>query len=91
MAGWTAGVGVEYAFLGNWTAKLEYLYVDLGKFDLRRRPAAATVDNVSFTDQHRSRRPELQVLRPDLLALLSGRTQQPSALLRGQTDREPRA
>jgi outer membrane immunogenic protein len=29
--GWTAGAGVEYAFLGAWTAKLEYLYVDLGK------------------------------------------------------------
>ncbi len=29
-SGWTAGVGVEYAFAGNWTAKLEYLYVDLG-------------------------------------------------------------
>jgi len=28
-AGWTAGVGVEYAFLPNWTAKLEYLFVDL--------------------------------------------------------------
>ena len=28
--GWTAGVGVEYAFLGNWTTKLEYLHVDLG-------------------------------------------------------------
>jgi outer membrane immunogenic protein len=31
--GWTMGVGLEYAFLGNWTAKLEYLYVDLGSFD----------------------------------------------------------
>ena len=29
--GWTAGLGVEYAFLGAWSAKLEYLYVDLGK------------------------------------------------------------
>jgi len=29
-AGWTAGAGVEYAFMGNWSAKLEYLYVDLG-------------------------------------------------------------
>jgi outer membrane immunogenic protein len=28
--GWTAGAGVEWAFLPNWTAKLEYLYVDLG-------------------------------------------------------------
>jgi len=29
--GWTAGVGVEGAIGGNWTAKLEYLYVDLGR------------------------------------------------------------
>ena len=27
--GYLAGVGVEYAFLGNWTAKLEYNYVAL--------------------------------------------------------------
>ena len=27
--GWTAGGGVEYGF-GQWSAKLEYLYVDLG-------------------------------------------------------------
>ena len=31
--GWTAGLGVEYAFMSNWSAKLEYLYADLGKFD----------------------------------------------------------
>ena len=29
--GWTAGAGVEWAFLANWSAKLEYLYADLGK------------------------------------------------------------
>src|SRR5665213_392514 len=29
--GWTAGAGVEGAIGGNWTAKLEYLYVDLGR------------------------------------------------------------
>ncbi len=29
-AGWTADVGLEYAFWPNWTAKLEYLFVDLG-------------------------------------------------------------
>ncbi len=28
--GWTAGAGVEYAFSDSWTAKLEYLYTDLG-------------------------------------------------------------
>jgi outer membrane immunogenic protein len=30
--GWTAGAGVEFAFTPNWTAKVEYLYVDLGNF-----------------------------------------------------------
>lgn len=29
--GWTAGGGVEWAFLPNWSAKVEYLYVDLGR------------------------------------------------------------
>jgi outer membrane immunogenic protein len=28
--GGVAGAGIEYAFLGNWSAKLEYNYVDLG-------------------------------------------------------------
>jgi opacity protein-like surface antigen len=27
--GWTAGVGLEYAFAPTWTAKAEYLFVDL--------------------------------------------------------------
>lgn len=30
-AGWTVGGGVEAALDGPWTAKLEYLYVDLGR------------------------------------------------------------
>jgi outer membrane immunogenic protein len=29
--GWTVGAGVETAFWRNWSAKAEYLYVDLGK------------------------------------------------------------
>jgi outer membrane immunogenic protein len=29
-SGWTAGAGVEWAFADNWTAKVEYLYVNLG-------------------------------------------------------------
>jgi len=28
--GWTAGAGVEWGITQNWTAKVEYLYVDLG-------------------------------------------------------------
>ena len=28
--GWTAGGGFEYAFTPNWSAKLEYLYMDFG-------------------------------------------------------------
>jgi len=48
MAGWAVGGGVEYAFLGNWTAKVEYLYVDLGKFDCGTACSPVTPDNVSF-------------------------------------------
>ena len=29
--GWTLGAGVEHAFTNNWTAKLEYGYVDFGR------------------------------------------------------------
>ena len=29
--GWTAGGGLEYAFMGAWSAKVEYLYADLGR------------------------------------------------------------
>ncbi|HJS60447.1 MAG TPA: outer membrane beta-barrel protein, partial [Pseudolabrys sp.] len=29
-AGWTAGAGLEYGILGPWSAKIEYLYADLG-------------------------------------------------------------
>jgi outer membrane immunogenic protein len=31
--GWTIGAGIEYAFLGAWSAKFEYLYADLGSID----------------------------------------------------------
>jgi outer membrane immunogenic protein len=29
-AGWTAGAGAEFAFARHWSAKIEYLYYDLG-------------------------------------------------------------
>jgi outer membrane immunogenic protein len=31
--GWTAGGGIEVAFGGNWSAKVEYLYMDFGTRD----------------------------------------------------------
>jgi outer membrane immunogenic protein len=31
-AGWTAGAGIEGVLGNNWTVKLEYLYIDLGRF-----------------------------------------------------------
>ncbi|MBV9348384.1 MAG: porin family protein [Pseudolabrys sp.] len=47
VVGWTIGAGLEYAFMGAWSAKVEYLYMD---FQNARCPATActvatTVDN----------------------------------------------
>jgi high affinity Mn2+ porin len=33
--GWVAGAGVEYAFAPHWTARLEYLYSQYGRADVR--------------------------------------------------------
>jgi outer membrane immunogenic protein len=30
-SGWTVGTGIEWAFLGGWSAKIEYDYIDLGR------------------------------------------------------------
>jgi outer membrane immunogenic protein len=48
--GWALGAGLEYAFLGNWTTKLEYLYVDLGRFDCGTACGIPGPDNVSFKE-----------------------------------------
>jgi outer membrane immunogenic protein len=42
-AGWTVGAGVEAALVGNWTAKVEYLYVDLGSFNCSLGACSTTV------------------------------------------------
>lgn len=39
--GWTVGAGAEYGFNANWSAKVEYLYMDLGS----RTFATTGVDN----------------------------------------------
>jgi len=47
--GWTVGGGLEAALVGNWTAKVEYLYVDLGSFNCGLNCGAGlATDNVSF-------------------------------------------
>jgi outer membrane immunogenic protein len=30
-SGWTVGTGIEWAFLDNWSAKVEYDYIDFGR------------------------------------------------------------
>jgi outer membrane immunogenic protein len=47
-AGWTLGGGIEFALSAPWTAKLEYLYVDLGDFACGRACGGAAPDNVEF-------------------------------------------
>lgn len=47
--GWTLGGGIEFAIAGNWTAKAEYLFVDLGNFNCGIACNGTTSDNVSFT------------------------------------------
>ena len=44
--GYTVGAGIEYAFMGEWSVKAEYLYVDLGKATC----AAAVCGGGSDTD-----------------------------------------
>jgi opacity protein-like surface antigen len=47
--GWTAGGGVEYKLGGNWSGKLEYLYLDFGSVDANGTvytPGGATVTTV---------------------------------------------
>jgi outer membrane immunogenic protein len=48
-AGWTAGGGFEFALVGNWTAKAEYLYVDLGKDGCGVMCGLPMGNNVSLT------------------------------------------
>ena len=56
-AGWTAGAGVEWAFADNWTAKVEYLYIDLGTFN-GNCSTAACVGVTGSTCSTRQRQPD---------------------------------
>ncbi len=48
--GWTAGGGVEFAFTPNLTAKVEYLYVDLGSQSCPAGSCTGTATSVSLTE-----------------------------------------
>jgi outer membrane immunogenic protein len=53
VTGWTAGAGAEYAFAGNWSAKLEYLHADFGSQSFARIPINAgffAARSVTLTD-----------------------------------------
>ncbi len=60
--GWTIGGGVEVALVGNWTAKAEYLYVDLGDTNCGLSCGLTANNNVVIPRQRRSRRHQLPVL-----------------------------
>ena len=60
-AGWAAGAGIEAALAGNWTAKLEYLHVDLGNINCGRR-CRAPAEPHRFPCRTKSCRCELPVL-----------------------------
>lgn len=47
-AGWTVGAGLEYAFAPRWSARLEYLYLDLDTVRTTRG-AANVVNDLSFS------------------------------------------
>jgi outer membrane immunogenic protein len=47
-AGWTAGGGVEFALTNNWTAKAEYLHVDLGNMNCGFNCGPTASNNVSL-------------------------------------------
>jgi outer membrane immunogenic protein len=47
--GWTAGAGAEWMFARNWSAKLEYLYLDLGSDSAIGNVTPATGFQVGYT------------------------------------------
>ena len=77
MIGWTAGAGVEYAFGGHWSAKVEYLYSDLGSFDCGVSCGGVPPTDISFTTNMVRARRQLPLLI--FAAKLSAETRKPRA------------
>lgn len=55
--GWAAGAGLEWMFAPHWTAKVEYLYYDLGSAQLSSRFTTTIVNNtaIAWVNQTRTR------------------------------------
>jgi len=49
-AGWTAGGGIEWAFADNWTAKVEYLFVNLGNGSVTCATAACLAASTNLAN-----------------------------------------
>jgi outer membrane immunogenic protein len=47
--GWTIGAGVEWGFAPNWSAKLEYNYIDFGSTNIAVLGTVSGVTNISST------------------------------------------
>jgi outer membrane immunogenic protein len=50
-AGWAVGGGLEGRLVGNWTAKIEYLYLDLGTVTTIPAPALSATTAVAFNSR----------------------------------------
>jgi iron complex outermembrane receptor protein len=50
-AGWAVGGGIEGRLVGNWTAKIEYLYLDLGTVTTIPAPAPNSTTAVAFNSR----------------------------------------
>jgi outer membrane immunogenic protein len=48
-AGWTAGAGAEWMFARNWSAKVEYLYLDLGNVSAIGHSATEPTVTAAYT------------------------------------------
>jgi outer membrane immunogenic protein len=52
-SGWAVGGGIELAFARNWTARMEYLYIDLGRTNATLAiPGIATISEDSRVTQN---------------------------------------
>lgn len=49
-SGWTVGAGLDWAFAGNWVARIEYRYADFGTFSYNPAVFAGFTENHDITE-----------------------------------------